>query len=201
MTSSRSRILEAATSMFQKYGYHGTSIQKISEAAGIGRGTLYHHIDSKEHLLYQISISLFRSIADGAEAIATSDDGAHTKLRRLAEQIIGHPATKSSAWSVALRDAHVLTEEHHEEVLTERRRFEDQWRNVFAEGTAEGLWAEVSEINLRGILGMFNSTARWVRADGPLGTREIADSFLDVILNGLKHSNNLQSSPSSAVAP
>lgn len=185
--SSRQRILDITAELFDRYGYHGTSIQKISSGAGLGRGALYHHIGSKEELLYEISISLLHSITDAAREVVESDVSPDEKLRRLSKQIVAHPAIKKNAWSAALRDAHVLTDEHREEVLAARREYEQQWAAVFAEGAAAELWRPISAVELRGILGMFNSTARWVQTDGEMTTDEIAQAYLGLLLDGLRN--------------
>jgi hypothetical protein len=33
---------------------------------------------------------------------------------------------------------------------------------------------------------MFNSAARWIRLDGPLGPEEIADRYIGLLLDGLR---------------
>jgi AcrR family transcriptional regulator len=45
------RILEAATSLFVRHGFHGTSISAIAEATGLTKGALYNHFNGKNDLL------------------------------------------------------------------------------------------------------------------------------------------------------
>ena len=49
----KERIRSKAAHLFARNGYHGTGVQEISEAVGLGRGALYHHIGSKEALAEQ----------------------------------------------------------------------------------------------------------------------------------------------------
>lgn len=49
-----SRIFHQAIRLFLKKGYHGTSIDNITHAAGITKGALYWHFKSKEDLLKKI---------------------------------------------------------------------------------------------------------------------------------------------------
>jgi AcrR family transcriptional regulator len=44
--------------LFADRGYEGTSIEAVLEAAGISRGALYHHFDSKEALFEAVFIHL-----------------------------------------------------------------------------------------------------------------------------------------------
>lgn len=48
------RILKEAVRLFLEKGYHGTSIDDITEAADITRGALYWHYKGKEDLLKKI---------------------------------------------------------------------------------------------------------------------------------------------------
>jgi AcrR family transcriptional regulator len=45
--ATRDRLIDAARELFGEHGYDGTSIEAILRAAGIQRGALYHHFDSK----------------------------------------------------------------------------------------------------------------------------------------------------------
>jgi AcrR family transcriptional regulator len=49
-------ILRESTRLFLANGYRGTSIKAITEAAGVGRGTLYWYFKSKDEIL----VTLFR---------------------------------------------------------------------------------------------------------------------------------------------
>ena len=46
----RRKILEKAAPLFNKRGFHGCSMQDISAATGLEKGSLYTHFDSKEQL-------------------------------------------------------------------------------------------------------------------------------------------------------
>lgn len=50
----RERIIEQATRLFARRGYDGTSIQAVSEAAGITRPTLVYHFGNKEALRTEV---------------------------------------------------------------------------------------------------------------------------------------------------
>lgn len=49
--ASRKRILKAATELFGRKGYHGTTVDDITRAANLSRGALYWHFKGKSHLL------------------------------------------------------------------------------------------------------------------------------------------------------
>jgi len=48
--ATRERLVAVATELFGERGYEATSIEAVLEAAGVSRGSLYHHFPSKEAL-------------------------------------------------------------------------------------------------------------------------------------------------------
>lgn len=59
-TDTETKIIQAALELFVRKGYHGTSIQDITEKVGLTKGALYAHFRSKGDLLLRI-IEEFKS--------------------------------------------------------------------------------------------------------------------------------------------
>src|ERR1700720_4855888 len=75
-------IVSAAAKVFRTKGYHAATVRDIAEEVGILKGSLYHHFDSKEDLLYLVVkepiAQMYRTISE----IAAADGTATEKLRR-----------------------------------------------------------------------------------------------------------------------
>lgn len=50
----RNALVEAATEVFARRGFHGASLEEIAEAAGFTRGAIYSNFSSKEELLLAV---------------------------------------------------------------------------------------------------------------------------------------------------
>ena len=48
--ATRSAIVTAAADLFARQGYAATSVDEIAAAAGVAKGAVYHHFESKERL-------------------------------------------------------------------------------------------------------------------------------------------------------
>lgn len=48
-------ILSAALSEFAAHGFHGASLNRVIDAAGISKGSMYYYFDSKEDLFAQVA--------------------------------------------------------------------------------------------------------------------------------------------------
>ena len=62
----RARIVKIAAQLFAQRGYHAVGMSDIQDAVKLGRGALYHHIRSKEDLLYDVTREYITELADSA---------------------------------------------------------------------------------------------------------------------------------------
>jgi AcrR family transcriptional regulator len=90
-TRKRRAILEAATTLFLRNGYRGTSMDEIAEVAGVSKQTVYKAFSDKESLFSEIVIGAVEKAADPvhAEVLKLEDTGdIEADLRRLARQLL-----------------------------------------------------------------------------------------------------------------
>ena len=50
----RQKILDAAQSLVMQHGFAATSVDEIQEAAGVSRGTIFYHFDSKDDIAREL---------------------------------------------------------------------------------------------------------------------------------------------------
>lgn len=55
-----SRILDGADELFTRYGYDKTTVREIADRAGVSKGTIYLHFDSKRQLFESLLIREIR---------------------------------------------------------------------------------------------------------------------------------------------
>jgi len=73
--ATRAHVIEVATRLFAEQGYDGTSIEAVQAAAGVSRGSLYHHFPGKEALFLAVLEDLGGRL--GAEMTAAIQDAAN----------------------------------------------------------------------------------------------------------------------------
>jgi TetR/AcrR family transcriptional regulator len=59
MRNARITIMTAATELFAKRGFAGSSIREICKSAGVTKPVLYYHFSSKEHLYQELMLDIF----------------------------------------------------------------------------------------------------------------------------------------------
>src|SRR5205085_5273194 len=133
MSTRKSELTRQAARLFAEKGYHGTSIGDLAEAMGVQKGSLYAHIESKADLLWEVA-------RDGAAAFhaaldAVPDDlPATEKIRFALRSHLRVVADQLDVATVFVREWRYLEGERREEIVGERRRYEDRIRALFREG-------------------------------------------------------------------
>lgn len=69
----RSAILEAGLEVFSKFGYRGSTVDKIAEAAGLSKPNLLYYFPSKEAIYLELLSGLLDTWLDPLRAL--NDDG------------------------------------------------------------------------------------------------------------------------------
>ncbi len=181
----KARIRREAAKLWARKGYHAAGVQELARATGLGKGALYHHIGSKEQLLYEISLRSVRDLVAGAEEVIALDASATERLRRLSSLLMRKIADDLSEWKVFFHEVNTLTGDKHRTVMDHRERYEALWERLLDEGAGAGEFVPLDPLAVKGVLGMHNYAYLWIRPDGRLSPEEVADLFVGILLNGL----------------
>ncbi len=154
----------------------------------LGKGALYHHIGSKEQLLYEISLSSVADLVADAEEVLALDAPVSERLRLLSRGLMRKISDDLAEWKVFFHEVDTLTGAKHRTVMEFRERYEALWAQLLREGAAAGDFDELDPLAVKGVLGMHNYAYLWIRPDGRLAPEEVADLFVGILLNGLRAS-------------
>jgi len=185
MSARRSELTREAAKLFARKGYHGTSIGDIADALGVQKGSLYSHIASKEDLLYE-------TMRDGAAAFhgaldAIPEDLPATEKIRLA--LRGHLRVVAEQLDVAtvfVQEWRYLEGPRREEIVAERRRYEERIRELFREGRElSELRADLDDsVAALLLLSAANWAYTWLKPGRD--TDELADRFYALLIDGMR---------------
>ena len=164
---SRDRILSVAVELFAEKGFHGAGVAEIGDRAGLGRGALYHHIQNKDELLFEVlSICVDDELLESAAAVLASDVSTEKKIRQLSSDLLNDLAEHRSAWTVYFHDADKLSPDYHRQIQARRDRYEKIWADVLMAGDESKELAKFHPVVVKGILGMHNYSYMWIRPGG-----------------------------------
>jgi AcrR family transcriptional regulator len=185
MATRRSELTREAARLFAEKGYHGTSIGDLAKALGVQKGSLYAHITSKQDLLYE-------TMRDGAAAFHAALDAIPDELpavEKIRLALRGHLRVVADQLDVAtvfVREWRYLEGARREEILSERRRYEERFRGLFREGRELGELRTDLDDASAALLAL--SAANWAYTWLTPGrdTDELADRFFAILVDGTR---------------
>jgi TetR/AcrR family transcriptional regulator, cholesterol catabolism regulator len=185
MSARRAELTRQAARLFAERGYHGTSIGDLAEAMGVQKGSLYAHIASKQDLLYGTMREGADAFHGGLDAI-TEELAATEKIRLALRSHLRVVAEQLDVATVFTREWRYLEGERREEILAERRRYEERFRALFREGREHGeLRTDLDESAAALlVLSALNWAYTWLQPGRP--TDELADRFYALLVDGIR---------------
>ena len=183
--SRKEELSRQAARLFAEKGYHGTSIGDLADSMGVQKGSLYAHMEGKEDLLYE-------TMRSGAAAFHGSLDAIPEQLPavdKLRLALRGHlqiVAEQLEVATVFVQEWKYLEGQRLEEVVSERRRYEERIRELFREGRDLGELRADLDVSAAALL--FLSAANWAYTWLAPGadTDAIADRFYALFLDGIR---------------
>jgi AcrR family transcriptional regulator len=185
MSARREELTRIAARLFAEQGYQSTSLADLAEALGVQKASLYHHIDSKEDLLWEVAwegAEAFHAGLDGVPADAPAAERIRLALR-------AHLAVVGQQLDVAtvfVREWRYLSGERRARFVSERRRYEARIRELFRAGVEESQLRTDLDVATAALL--FLSAANWAYTWLRPGsaTDELADRLYAALLDGMR---------------
>lgn len=185
----KAQILEAATQLFAEGGYAGTALRDVAERCGMTKAALYYHYEDKEAMLravVEFRMGRMNDMMDAALAEVPEDQPLE-RIRAFVRASARHIDEDRAGWVVGSRIFwSIETQQDRAAVVALRDRYEGLLRTEIQKAIDAGLLADRGVGTMsRMILSWLNYIPRWHRLDGPKTSEEVADTFLDMTLDGL----------------
>ena len=185
----RMRILDAATDLFARKGFHATSITDIAQMCDTSKSRLYHYFISKEQLLYEILRDHALVLRDSFLPI-TSDEAlsAAQKLEKYAAHLLFRNITFRAKHKLILGELDALSPEKRQEVSGLLRQPIESIFDILVELNPQlEKRATMKFPAAMMFIGMINWTHTWFASDGELSTEVFAKLLCDTFVNGFSN--------------
>ena len=185
MSTRREELTRIAARLFAERGYQGTSLADLAEALGVQKPSLYHHIASKEDLLWEVASEGAEAFHAALDAVPAAAPGTE-RIRLALHAHLGVVAGQLDIATVFVREWRFLSGERRDAFLTERRRYEERVRELFREGV-EGSELR-TDLDVQTAALLFLSAANWAYTWLRPGadTDELADRLYALLLDGMR---------------
>ena len=185
--SARERLAEAAFALFDERGYEQTTVDDITERAGLGRTTFFRHYRSKEDVIFPDHDRLLEQIAErlrtsshGTALVAVSDAVRLVLLHYIDEGDLARRRYALTSSVPALRDREIASVARYQRLF---REFIAGWMASTGEaGTAEPAPLR-AELMAAAVVAAHNHVLRrWLRGESPDPVREV-DEALGLVID------------------
>ena len=184
-TDQAKKITKVAASLFAKKGYNGVGVAEIGEASGFGRGTLYHHIESKECLLHEIASQYISDLVESGHRITKKYPDPTQRLNALSRHLMSVISDSLAEIVVCFREVQSLTGSRHYDVMCMHAEYQKIWSKTIDDGVRQNVFREVDKIAVKGLLGMYFYSCLWLKPDGLQSPEDIGDVFFDLVIRSL----------------
>jgi TetR/AcrR family transcriptional regulator, cholesterol catabolism regulator len=183
----RESIVDTSARLFARHGYHATGIAELCQANDLGKGALYHYIGSKEELLAAIHDRVMDEVMQGADRVAEAGGTPTQQLAGLGSELLGVIHRYPDHVWVFLHEFPALTGERAAQFRQRRAQYEQRVEAVLAAGVETGEFRPVDPwLTARAWLGLHNYTYLWLKPEGELSARDIAQPFAELFMRGIQ---------------
>ena len=179
--TARQRLIDAAVEAFAEKGFTGTTTRDIASRAGMSPAAVYVHHDSKESLLFTVSLQGHRRALEVINRAAGSSSDPVERLRNMVQQFSLWHADNSRVGRIVQYEYHALTPEHRAEVATYRRSIERTMQDALTDGVDQGV-LDVDDIpgTAFAVLSLGVDLVRWFEPGGSRTGEELATLHADL---------------------
>jgi AcrR family transcriptional regulator len=179
--AARDRLAEAAFALFDEHGYEQTTVDDITERAGLGRTTFFRYYRSKEDVIFPDHDRLLEQIKDRLATsghrtalAAVSDAVRLVLLRYLDEGDLARRRYALTSKVAALRDREIASVARYQRLF---REFIAGWMGDSTQSAS--LRAELMAASV--VAAHNHVLRRWLRAESPDPIDEVNEALRQVI--------------------
>jgi TetR/AcrR family transcriptional regulator, cholesterol catabolism regulator len=181
-------VYRTAAQIILRKGYDATSINDIANALGMTKAGLYHYINGKKELLFDIMNFGLNELDAEVATPAGSIPDAGERLRFIIASHARLVTRGQGAITILVDEITALTPAQNRIITRRKREYFDRLRDVLNELKSQGKLQDVDTTAATfSLLGMINWLSRWFRQDGALTQEDVAEQIANIALHGLLH--------------
>jgi AcrR family transcriptional regulator len=180
-------VFEVAAEVFHRKGYDNTSMSDVATAAGLTKAGLYHHVSSKESLLYTVldsGLDLTESyVMKPLEAISEPLD----RLRMMIDLHLRLVLEERNLEVTGLlHECKTLSSSDRTRINRRKKEYVRMTTKLIADVVKKHQIKDVDpKLAAFALLGMLNWTYQWYKTSGSSSREEIVETFQHIFLQGI----------------
>ncbi|WP_409463426.1 TetR/AcrR family transcriptional regulator [Amycolatopsis sp. GA6-003] len=183
--ATRQALVAAALKLFEKDGFHATSVQKIVDTAKLTKGAFYYHFETKEDVLREIH-DQFMDFQLRRIREVLADGGAPERV--MTEVLVEPIGLYRAEISVFQQERRFLSSTTFASIERKRDEFEALVTQVVERGIENGAFKPVATARVLAfaVIGVAAWAHTWLDPRGEMTPRQIGDAFGEIVVAGLR---------------
>lgn len=181
------KILATAVDIFAREGFAQTDVQKIADAVGVGKGTIYRHFGSKEALFLAAARFARNQVLDEADAAAAGHECPLEGLRSSITSIIAFFDKHPEVVELLIQERAHFRGEHTPTFFDDADPRNEHWNQTFRELIERGYIRPLPIEQIKDTLSRFVVGAMFFNylAGKRKPIEQQCNEMFDILLNGL----------------
>jgi AcrR family transcriptional regulator len=186
---SQKRVLDAAARIFGDYGYAGTTMRAIADAAELKAGSIYYHYSSKDELISAVLDLAINALYTSVKTALDRLPADATGRQKIEVAVHAHLSAIIEYGDYALATRRVfgqLPQAVRAKNMRLRTAYAAMWQDILVQAQRAGEFRPEANLKLMRlfILGALNWTVEWFKPGG-IGIEGLAKEFSSLIIDGL----------------
>jgi len=187
--STEAKILTSAKELFIEKGYHDTSMSAIAKEAGLGKGTLYWHFDSKDDLFKKMITKEGRVILAEVKELSESNLPTEDILKKFIQIRVSRMVKHRKASQMFMDNENFTNKEFKKTMLGIYCSLIEELEKIINKGIEEDVFeTDRPDKTAAAIMGTINGLCSVVIVghDDQLSLEEIVECIYNLIMDGIE---------------
>lgn len=114
--SARDRLLDAAIELFATHGYQAISLRDLASHLGLRAGSLYHHIENKQSLLFELVESALSDLLNSTKLLMKGAKTPSDQLWSFVQAFVAFDLSERNRLLLVTREFLNLSEEYKQQI-------------------------------------------------------------------------------------
>lgn len=183
----RKAIQEAVVNLVTRTGTRKVTMDQVAAEAGLSKGCLYIHFQSKKELLESVKTASFKPLGDQIQEILNGSLTPYQKIESIVHRLFSYFDENRGLFRFLLEEREIAQSQAIRQKNSRYRNFVERIANVLDDGVASGLFRHMDSRKVASIFieAMIAMTARRLLEENPGPLDKDARLLIQVLFRGI----------------
>jgi len=183
----RKAIQEAVVNLVTRTGTRKVTMDQVAAEAGLSKGCLYIHFQSKKELLESVKTASFKPLGDQLQEILNGSLTPYQKIESIVHQLFSYFDENRGLFRFLLEEREIAQSQAIRQKNSRYRNFVERIANVLDDGVASGLFRHMDSRKVASIFieAMIAMTARRLLEENPGPLDKDTRLLIQVLFRGI----------------